>query len=171
MDGSYTALEHLGVETTGRVRWFDEKRGFGFVVCDETATDILLHESVVQAYGQSSIATGMHNRVRAAETLKGRRATVLLEVGMGAHDYDEAISCPDPSSVTLGAHQPARVKWFSEESGYGFVNVFGDPQDYFIHHEQVEEGGFKSLQTGEAVSVIVAGDRSAVLEITRWLRL
>ncbi len=41
---------------SGKVKWFDQAKGFGFVVSDEGGSDILLHANVLRNFGQSSIA-------------------------------------------------------------------------------------------------------------------
>jgi CspA family cold shock protein len=41
-----------------------------------------------------------------------------------------------------------KVKWFSEDKGYGFIEQEGGP-DVFVHHTALE--GTRSLREGEAV--------------------
>ena len=42
-----------GVRTvTGRVKWFDPARGFGFIVDEAGGSDILLHANVLRNFGQ-----------------------------------------------------------------------------------------------------------------------
>ena len=40
----------------GVVKWFDQSKGFGFIVADGTQDDILLHANVLRNFGQSSVA-------------------------------------------------------------------------------------------------------------------
>jgi CspA family cold shock protein len=35
------------------------------------------------------------------------------------------------------------VKWFSDQKGYGFIEVEGD-KDVFVHHSAIEGAGFKA---------------------------
>ena len=37
---------------SGRVKWFDATRGFGFLVCDGLDGDVLLHFSVLRDHGR-----------------------------------------------------------------------------------------------------------------------
>jgi len=43
-----------------------------------------------------------------------------------------------------------RVKWFSEEKGYGFIER-DDGVDVFVHHSAIQGGGFRTLREGERV--------------------
>ena len=43
---------------TGRVKWFDATRGFGFLVCDGLEGDVLLHFSVLREHGRRSVPEG-----------------------------------------------------------------------------------------------------------------
>jgi CspA family cold shock protein len=49
------------------------------------------------------------------------------------------------------------VKWFSDQKGYGFIEVEGD-KDVFVHHSAIEGAGFKSLAEGDKVSFDVEED-------------
>ena len=42
------------------------------------------------------------------------------------------------------------VKWFNEAKGFGFIE--GERGDVFFHHSVVEDGGFETLQIGQAVT-------------------
>ena len=43
---------------TGRVKWFDATRGFGFLVSDALEGDVLLHFSVLREHGRRSVPEG-----------------------------------------------------------------------------------------------------------------
>ncbi len=42
------------------------------------------------------------------------------------------------------------VKWFDARKGYGFIQI-EEGNDIFVHHSEIKEDGFKSLDEGQNV--------------------
>lgn len=52
-----------------------------------------------------------------------------------------------------------KVKWFSKEKGYGFIERDGGP-DVFVHYSAITGTGYRNLEEGELVTFeIVTGQR------------
>ena len=65
------------VELTGRVKWFDAVRGFGFVAGDDFGRDVFVHSSTLGPAGLSILAQGQVVTMRVIETPKGREAVEI----------------------------------------------------------------------------------------------
>ncbi|MBE2275886.1 MAG: cold shock domain-containing protein [Rhodobacteraceae bacterium] len=157
----------------GRVKWFDPAKGFGFIVSESTIADILLHANVLRNFGQSSVADGAGITVRIQTTPRGVQAVEVLKI-----EPPEGVSVPlgdDAGGLSMDAlldlpMEPARVKWFDKSKGFGFANVFGRPEDVFIHVEVLRVSGLADLVSGEAVALrIVEGRRGRMaVQVLSW---
>ncbi|HKN28487.1 MAG TPA: cold shock domain-containing protein [Roseiarcus sp.] len=65
------------VPLSGKVKWFDEGRGFGFVASEDGGKDIFVHISTVSAAGVKQLAEGQLVNMRVVETSKGREAIAI----------------------------------------------------------------------------------------------
>jgi CspA family cold shock protein len=65
------------IDLTGKVKWFDEVRGFGFVASDDLGKDVFIHVTTLGAAGVSSITEGQAVAMRVVETQKGREAIAI----------------------------------------------------------------------------------------------
>lgn len=157
----------------GHVKWFDPAKGFGFVIAENGGSDILLHANVLRNFGQSSVADGALIEVAIQETARGRQAVEIVtieppevEQGAGLVEFEE----DGFSTVDAGELEPARVKWFDKAKGFGFANVFGKPEDVFVHVEVLRRSGLADLQPGEAICLRARDGqrgRMAVI-VTSW---
>ncbi len=43
-----------------------------------------------------------------------------------------------------------KVKWFSAQKGYGFIEM-DDGKDIFVHHSAIQMEGFRALEQGDQV--------------------
>ncbi len=168
-----TQEEEPGEILLGRVKWFDPTKGFGFIVTDDTGSDILLHANVLRNYGQSSVADGAVISVRVQQTLRGAQAVevIRIEPPVGAvfplGEGTDHVMAEDMAALPL---EPSRVKWFDKGKGFGFANVFGRPEDVFIHVEVLRVSGFADLSAGEAVALrIIDGKRGRMaVQVVSW---
>ncbi|HEX9859530.1 MAG TPA: cold shock domain-containing protein, partial [Paracoccaceae bacterium] len=81
---------------------------------------------------------------------------------------DNAVATPE--EIAARPLEPARVKWFDKGKGFGFANVFGRPEDVFIHIEVLRMSGFADLAAGEAVCLrIIDGKRGRMaVQVVSW---
>ena len=175
MEYNYQMTEEDGTNpvVTGRVKWFDPVKGFGFIVAEDAGGDILLHANVLRNYGQSSIADNTEITVRVQKTLRGVQAMEVVTVAApetAQLTFSEEDQANLPEEVSALPLEPARVKWFDKDKGFGFANVFGRPEDVFVHVEVLRASGFADLQAGEAVCLrIIEGKRGRMaMQVVSW---
>ena len=163
------------VVVQGHVKWYDALKGYGFVVPDDGGPDIMVHASCVRAFGKMALAEGARVRVLAGQGERGLNTQELLEVEepeVTAPGLCEAARPTDflGPEVEVGPVVPARVKWFDKQKGFGFVNIFGQTEDVFVHMETVRRYGFSDLASGEGVAVrTFRGPRGLmVAELRLW---
>jgi cold shock protein len=65
------------VAVTGRVKWFDDTKGFGFVASEDGGKDVFVHISILGPAGLSHLAEGQQVNMRVVDTPKGREAISL----------------------------------------------------------------------------------------------
>lgn len=156
----------------GRVKWFDGAKGFGFIIAEDGGPDILLHANVLRNFGQGSVAENSGIVVVTHSTPRGLQAHEVLEISPPEPEETSArnpsVSIPEAPEGT--PFVPARIKWFDKAKGFGFANVFGHPEDVFVHIEVLRRFGLADLQAGEAVAIkVVDGPRGKLAaEVRSW---
>jgi CspA family cold shock protein len=59
---------------TGTVKWFDSKKGYGFITRDDNGQDIFVHFSAIQSSGFKNLEEGQKVRFEIVQDTKGPRA-------------------------------------------------------------------------------------------------
>ena len=152
-------------EVTGRIKWFDATRGFGFLVSDQCDGDILVHFSVLREHDRRSLPEGTIIEALVQRQQRGLQAIKVMSI-----DLSEALPSPARLSTSgagradrqaladsAGEFEPVEVKWFNRVKGYGFVNRPDDATaDIFVHMETVRSAGMADLGPGDRLEARIA---------------
>jgi CspA family cold shock protein len=151
---------------TGRVKWFDATRGFGFLVSDDLEGDILLHFSVLREHGRRSVPEGAVIECVPVRLERGLQAKRVISI-----DTSAALPQQPRSSMPVGERadrkaladsagvfEPVEVKWFNRVRGYGFVKRPDESggEDVFVHMETVRISHLPELQPGQRLEARIA---------------
>ena len=64
---------------TGVVKWFNNKKGFGFIVPDNGGSDVFVHISAVEQSGMNGLNEGQKVMFELAPDRQGRMTAVNLK--------------------------------------------------------------------------------------------
>lgn len=60
---------------TGKVKWFNDQKGFGFIAAEQTGKDVFVHHTVIDGQGYKTLTDGETVEYEVEESPKGLKAT------------------------------------------------------------------------------------------------
>ena len=161
-----------GETVSGRVKWFDMVKGYGFIVTDDGGGDILIHYNLLGPLGRKSLPEGAALTVVARRGPRGRQASSILELDLSTatgpdldRQAERSTNRTDPLDFLelAGPYEPVEVRWFNRAKGYGFLLREDGVTQVFVHMETVRRGGFEGLAPGQQLRArIYDGPRGAL---------
>ena len=67
--------------STGKVKWFNQEKGFGFITNDEDGKDIFVHFSAINAEGFKTLEEGQTVEFDIVEGDRGPQAANVTVIG------------------------------------------------------------------------------------------
>jgi CspA family cold shock protein len=161
-DRDRDASQDLGAErpldlilVSGRIKWFDVAKGFGFIVPDNGLPDVLLHVTCLRRDGHQSANEGARIVVEAVQRPRGLQAfrVVSLDESTAVHPSELPLPRTHVQVTPTSGLEAATVKWFNRLRGFGFLTRGDGTPDIFVHMETLRRYGIAELKPGERVFV------------------
>src|SRR3984957_2721152 len=137
---------------SGKIKWFNRSKGFGFIVPDDGASDVFLPLAVLERSGFGEAPDGASITFEWVQGPKGRAAVQVLDLDTspappraprerggyrprdGGGGYDGCgyggggDAQPGPAESLDGV-----VKWYDPARGFGFILPNDGSKDIFVH--------------------------------------
>jgi cold shock protein len=143
------------VEIQGVIKWFDASKGYGFIIPDNGAADVLLHVTVLRRDGYQTAYEGARVVVECVQRSKGYQAfrVVSMDESTAIHPAQMLPPRTHVSVTPTSGLERAQVKWFNRLRGFGFLSCGEGTPDIFVHMETLRRFGMTELRPGQYVMV------------------
>lgn len=148
------ALTPLVEQVDATVKWFNQEKGFGFIVLDDGSGEAFLPGSAVTDFGLSSVEPGTPLKAVIRPGPKGPKVAAIAEMG------DPPPSTPRPRpprqpDTESTQQKSGTVKWFDQKKGFGFIAPDDGGKDVFVHVTVLQKHGITVLPEGQRVEMDV----------------
>ncbi|HLJ63604.1 MAG TPA: cold shock domain-containing protein [Stellaceae bacterium] len=169
---------------TGKVKWFNRSKGFGFVVPDDGSSDVFLPMAVLERAGFAEAPDGASISFEWTQGPKGRSISQIFDLdtsalpprapregggpagrerfGGGARERDsrerdsrERERAPREAASGPTIALDGIVKWYDPARGFGFVLPNDGGKDVFVHVSALQRAGLDMLEPNQPVRMMV----------------
>ncbi len=113
------------ITVTTQLKWFEPRKGFGFVHEERTGTDAFLHFSVLKAAGYETVRPGTTIVCTFGDGPKGKQVSTISSV-------DESTATEERGGSGDSELVSAEVKFYNAAKGFGFATVGRLNKDVFL---------------------------------------
>ena len=143
------------VEISGRIKWFDVSKGYGFIIADDGGGDVLLHVTTLRKDGFGSAYEGARVVCEAQRRAKGLQVfrVVSMDESTAIHPSETPMARTHVQVTPTSGFEIAIVKWFNRLRGFGFLTRGDGTEDIFVHMETLRRYGIAELKPGDSLLV------------------
>ncbi len=143
------------LEMSGRIKWFDVSKGYGFIVPDDEGADVLLHITALRRDGFQTAPEGARVVCEVYARSKGLQVFRVISLDESTALHPSQLPAPRTHvQVTpAGGFEIVVVKWFNRVRGFGFVTRGEGTEDIFIHMETLRRFGIMDVKPGDGLLV------------------
>jgi len=146
-------------EISGRIKWFDVAKGFGFIVPEGGGADVLLHVTVLRRDGFQSAPEGARVVCEVQARAKGLQVFRIISMDESTAVHPAQLQPPRThvQVVATSGFEIVIVKWFNRVRGFGFLTRGEGTEDIFVHMETLRRYGITDLKPGDSLLVRFGG--------------
>lgn len=142
---------------TAALKWFNNPKGFGFVIPENEEIDAFIHITTLQRADIQSLNEGARLICEIQRGPRGALVTNVIElVDPGeppekmSYEKSENAQKPDDTYELAGS-----IKWYKKDKGFGFIVPDDGMKDIFIHKTCLERHGLDDLKAGQRVNMVI----------------
>ena len=140
---------------SGKVKFFNAQKGFGFIQQDAGGEDVFVHISAVERAGLEGLAEGQELQFNLVDRGGKVSAADLQVVG----DVIAVQTNAAPRRELTGEKASGTVKFFNSMKGFGFITRDDGQPDAFVHISAVERSGLSEINEGDRFEFDLEVDR------------
>lgn len=131
-------------EMIGKVKWFNQYKGYGFVEIEGIPEDVFLHFSVVDGSNIKELGKDDTILCMVQKSPKGYQITQIKSI-ISQNKFPTSKKTRKVNAV---------MKWFNPSKGFGFAQLeSGD--DVFIHANLLKKLDIQTIEPNQKVKLVV----------------
>ncbi|MDR0632194.1 MAG: cold shock domain-containing protein [Holosporaceae bacterium] len=137
--------EKTTLRVTGRIKWFSQFKGYGFIEAENVSEDIFLHFSAMDKSGINHLG---NDDVILCDIVKSDRGYQVDNIVKLLHSNKYEIEEGRPEQVTV------IIRWFNTLKGFGFAKL-NSGEDVFIHSSLLKRYKMTTIEPGREIEMII----------------